>query len=274
VEIILTVRSKKRGADLAYETIIVEKKDHIARITFNRPERLNAVNSALGLEVKAALEEIGSDEDIRVLILTGNPRIREREGQQEIKHCFSAGWDLSETSPVEPIVEMIAAYEKPVIAMVNGFALGGGCEIALACDFIFASDNSEIGLPEINRGLLPGWGGTQRLPRRIGVPRAKWMILSGETVNGSEAKSIGLVDQVVNKEELDRVVTDFATRLAAKPPLGLKKIKETINRGMDVDLQSGLKIEQEALGFLIQTEDFQEGIAAFMEKREPQWKGR
>jgi enoyl-CoA hydratase len=274
VEIILTVRSKKRGADLAYETIIVEKKDHIARITFNRPERLNAVNSALGLEVKAALEEIGSDEDIRVLILTGNPRIREREGQQEIKHCFSAGWDLSETSPVEPIVEMIAAYEKPVIAMVNGFALGGGCEIALACDFIIASENSEIGLPEINRGLLPGWGGTQRLPRRIGVPRAKWMILSGETVNGSEAKSIGLVDQVVNKEELDRVVTDFATRLAAKPPLGLKKIKETINRGMDVDLQSGLKIEQEALGFLIQTEDFQEGIAAFMEKREPQWKGR
>jgi enoyl-CoA hydratase len=274
VEIILTVRSKKRGADLAYETIIVEKKDHISRITFNRPERLNAVNSALGLEVKAALEEIGSDEDIRVLILTGNPRIREREGQQEIKHCFSAGWDLSETSPVEPIVEMIAAYEKPVIAMVNGFALGGGCEIALACDFIIASENSEIGLPEINRGLLPGWGGTQRLPRRIGVPRAKWMILSGETVNGSEAKSIGLVDQVVNKEELDRVVTDFATRLAAKPPLGLKKIKETINRGMDVDLQSGLKIEQEALGFLIQTEDFQEGIAAFMEKREPQWKGR
>jgi enoyl-CoA hydratase len=274
VEIILTVRSKKRGADLAYETIIVEKKDHVARITFNRPERLNAVNSALGLEVKAALEEIGSDEDIRVLILTGNPRIREREGQQEIKHCFSAGWDLSETSPVEPIVEMIAAYEKPVIAMVNGFALGGGCEIALACDFIIASENSEIGLPEINRGLLPGWGGTQRLPRRIGVPRAKWMILSGETVNGSEAKSIGLVDQVVNKEELDRVVTDFATRLAAKPPLGLKKIKETINRGMDVDLQSGLKIEQEALGFLIQTEDFQEGIAAFMEKREPQWKGR
>ncbi len=258
---------------MSYETIIVEKKDHVARITFNRPQRLNAINSALGLEVKQALEEIATDDEIQVLVIAGNPRIREKEGQQEIKHCFSAGWDLSETAPVEPIVEMIAAYEKPVIAMVNGFALGGGCEIALACDFIFASENSEIGLPEINRGLLPGWGGTQRLPRRIGVPRAKWMILSGDTVSGSEAKKIGLIDEVVNKEGLDRAVSEFATKLAGKPPLGLKKIKEVINRGIEVDLQAGLKFEQEALGFLLQTEDFREGIAAFMEKRDPQWKG-
>lgn len=258
---------------MSYETIIVEKRDHVARITFNRPQRLNAINSTLGLEMKEALEEIAADDDIRVLVVTGNPRIREKEGQQEIKHCFSAGWDLSETSPVEPVVEMLAAYEKPVIAMVNGFALGGGCEIALACDFIFASDNSELGLPEVNRGLLPGWGGTQRLPRRIGVARAKRMILSGETLNGIEAKNIGLVDEVVNKESLDRVVTDFAAVLAGKPPLGLKKIKEAINKGMEVDIKSGLALEQEALGYLLQTEDFQEGIAAFMEKREPRWKG-
>lgn len=257
-----------------YENIIVEKKDHVARITFNRPQRLNAINSALGLEVKQALEEIATDDEIRVLVITGNPRIREKEGHQEIKHCFSAGWDLSETAPVEPIVEMIAAYEKPVIAMVNGFALGGGCEIALACDFIFASDNSEIGLPEINRGLLPGWGGTQRLPRRIGVPRAKWMILSGDTVSGSDAKKIGLIDEVVNKEGLDRAVSEFAVKLAGKPPLGLKKVKEVINRGIEVDLHAGLNLEQEALGSLLQTEDFREGIAAFMEKRDPQWKGR
>lgn len=259
---------------MSYGTIIVEKKDRVARITFNRPDRLNAVNSTLGLEVKEALEEIAADENIRVLVITGNPRIREKEGRQEIKHCFSAGWDLSETAPVEPIVEMIASYEKPVIAMINGFALGGGCEIALACDFIYASDTSELGLPEINRGLLPGWGGTQRLPRRIGVPRAKWMILSGETVNGTEAKKIGLVDEVFNKEALDRAVSDLAAKLAGKPPLGLKKIKEAINRGIEADLQSGLKVEQEVLGFLLQTEDFQEGIAAFIEKREPQWKGR
>ncbi len=259
---------------MSYETIIVEKNDLIARITFNRPERLNAINSTLGLEVKKALEELVVDDEVRVLIITGNPRIREKEGQQEIKHCFSAGWDLSETAVVEPIVEMIASYEKPVIAMVNGFALGGGCEIALACDFIIAADTAELGLPEINRGLLPGWGGTQRLPRRIGVAKAKWMILSGETVDGKEAKEIGLVDQVVNKEALDRTACDFAAKLAEKPPLSLKKIKETINKGIDTDLQSGLKLEQEALGFLLQTEDFQEGIAAFMEKRTPVWKGR
>jgi len=259
---------------MSYETIIVEKKDFIARITFNRPARLNAINSTLGLEVKKALEELVVDDEVRVLIVTGNPRIREKEGQQEIKHCFSAGWDLSETAVVEPIVEMIASYEKPVIAMVNGFALGGGCEIALACDFIIAADSAELGLPEINRGLMPGWGGTQRLPRRIGVAKAKWMILSGETVDGKKAKEIGLVDLVVNKEALDRTACDFAAKLAEKPPLSLKKIKETINKGIDTDLQSGLKLEQEALGFLLQTEDFQEGIAAFMEKRTPVWKGR
>lgn len=259
---------------MAYETILVEKKDRVARITFNRPQRLNAINSTLGLEMKEALAEIAADDQTYVLVISGNPRVREKEGKQEIKHCFSAGWDLSETAPVEPIVEMIAAYEKPVIAMINGYALGGGCELALACDFIFASENSEIGLPEINRGLLPGWGGTQRLPRRIGVPRAKWMILSGETVDGNDAKRIGLTDQTVLKEDLDRVVSDFAAKLAGKPPIGLKKTKEAINKGYDTDLQSGLKIEQEMLSVLLQTEDFQEGIAAFMEKREPQWKGR
>ncbi len=259
---------------MAYEAIIVEKRDHVARIIFNRPQRLNAINSTLGQEMKEALEDIAQDDEIRVLVITGNPRIREKEGRQEITHCFSAGWDLSETAQVEPIVELVAAYEKPVIAMINGYALGGGCELSLACDFIFASENSEIGLPEINRGLLPGWGGTQRLPRRVGVSRAKWMILTGEAVNGTEAKSIGLTDEVVPKENLDRTVSEFAEKLAGKPPVGLKKIKEAINKGIDADLETGLEIEQQALGNLLQTEDFREGIAAFMEKREPHWKGR
>ncbi len=257
-----------------YETIIVEKRENVARITFNRPQRLNAINSTLGKEFKEALEDIAEDEQIRVLIITGNPRIMEKEGRQEITHCFSAGWDLSETAQVEPIVEMVAAYEKPVIAMINGYALGGGCELSLACDFIFASENSEIGLPEINRGLLPGWGGTQRLPRRIGVSKAKWMILSGDAVSGTEAKRIGLADEVAPKESLDRVVTEFADKLAGKPPVGLKRIKEAINKGMDRDLETGLEIEQRMLGQLLQTEDFREGINAFMEKREPRWKGR
>ncbi len=259
---------------MGYETIIVEKFDCQARITLNRPQRLNAINSTLGLELKEALSDIANDDQVRVLVLTGNPRVKEKEGSQEIKHCFSVGWDLSETAQVEPVVEIVAAYEKPVIAMVNGFALGGGCELALACDFIFVSDSSELGLPEINRGLLPGWGGTQRLPRRVGIARAKRMILSGETISGTEAKEIGLADQVVSRESLDKCVSEFATILAGKPPLGLKKIKAVINEGADLDLQAGLKLEQEALGFLMQTEDFREGISAFMEKRNPQWKGR
>jgi enoyl-CoA hydratase len=259
---------------MSFETIIVEKKSNVARITLNRPQRFNAINSTLGLEMKQALEEIAADDEVRVLVVTGNPRIKEKDGQTEIKYCFSAGWDLSETSPVEPVVEMLAAYEKPVVAMVNGFALGGGCELALGCDFIFASENAEMGLPEINRGLLPGWGGTQRLPRRIGVPLAKKMILTGDTVNGKQAKAIGLADEVLPMKELEGAVTAFAEKLASKAPLGLRKVKYAINKGIDTDLQSGLKAEQEALGFLLGTEDFQEGIAAFMEKREPQWKGK
>lgn len=259
---------------MAYETIAVRKKSHVARITLDRPTRLNAINSVMGREIIEALADISADQDIRVLIFTGSPRIREKEGRQEIKHCFSAGWDLAETALIEPFVETVAAYKNPVIAMINGLALGGGCELALACDFIFAADSAEIGLPEINRGLLPGWGGTQRLPRRIGMSLAKKMIMSGETVSGEEAGRIGLADAVFSREDLDAEVTDFALKLTAKPPLGLKRIKEAINRGMDCDLQAGLKIEQEALGFLLQTEDFREGIASFLEKREPRWKGR
>ena len=259
---------------MSFETIVVEKEGYVARITLNRPQRFNAINSALGMEMKEALEAIAADDEVRVLVVTGNPRIKEKDGQTEIKYCFSAGWDLSETSPVEPVVEMLANYEKPVIAMVNGFALGGGCEMALACDFIFASENAEMGLPEINRGLLPGWGGTQRLPRRIGVPLAKRMILTGDMVNGLEAKAIGLADEVYPMEELEGAVAAFAAKLASKAPLGLRKVKYAVDKGIDTDLQAGLKIEQEALGFLLGTEDFQEGIAAFMEKREPQWKGR
>lgn len=259
---------------MGYQTIVFEKLGHVGKITLNRPDRLNAINAALGSELKEALEETTADDEVRVLVITGNPRIREKDGKTEVKYCFSAGWDLSEAGAVEPVPELIAASEKPVIAMVNGFALGGGCEIALACDFIYVSNNSELGLPEINRGLLPGWGGTQRLPRRIGVPKAKHMILTGETVSGKEAAEMGLADLSVPMEQLEETVMAFAEKLATKPPLGLRKIKKVINRGSDVDFASGIQLEQEALGFLTQTEDFQEGIAAFMEKREPRWKGR
>lgn len=259
---------------MGYQTVIFQKLGHVGKITLNRPERLNAINAMMGSELKQLLEELSTDDDIRTLVVTGNPRIREKEGRTETKYCFSAGWDLSEAGAVESVPELFAALEKPVIAMVNGFALGGGCEIALACDFIYVSDNSELGLPEINRGLLPGWGGTQRLPRRIGISRAKKMILTGEMVNGQEAAAIGLADLSVPMDQLEEMAMAFAEKLASKAPLGLRKIKEVIDRGSDTDLKTGLQYEQEALSFLTGTEDFQEGIAAFMEKREPVWKGK
>jgi len=259
---------------ITYESIVLEKYDSLARIIFNRPEKLNAISSTMSIEIKRAFSELASDDRIRTVVVTGNPRIREKDGRQEIRHCFSVGCDLSEAAAVEPITEMIAEFGKPVIAMINGYAFGGGYEIALACDFIIASDNAEIGMPEIKRGLMPGWGGTQRLPRRIGAARAKWMIFTGDTVNGAEAAAIGLVDWLVKREELDQFVTGLALKIASGPPLGLAKIKETIDTGIGKDLPEALKIEQEALKFLLQTEDFREGINAFMEKRNPNWKGR
>ncbi len=259
---------------MSYETIIYEKLGFVGKITLNRPDRMNAINSVLAAELREVLEKVAEDNEVRTVVITGNPRVREKDGKTETRYCFSAGWDLSEASAVESPSELIAALEVPVIAMVNGFALGGGCEIALACDFIYVSDNSELGLPEINRGLLPGWGGTQRLPRRIGVAKAKKMILTGDLLNGQEAAAVGLADLSVPMDQLEEAVMDFAEKLASKAPLGLRKVKEVVDKGSDTDMKTGLQYEQEALGFLTGTEDFQEGSAAFMQKRDPVWKGK
>lgn len=258
-----------------FETIIFEKKENIAKITFNRPDRMNAVNTTLTKEVHEAMEDASKDENIKVVVLTGAPRIREKEGKKEIRYVFSAGWDMVEAAPPPLILtDYIANYEKPVIAMVNGFALGGGNELAMACDFIFASENSEFGQPEIDRGFTPGWGGTQRLPRRVGLSRAKIINLTGERISAREAERIGLADVVVPMDKLEETVMEFAKKLASKAPLALKRIKAAMNEGIETDLKSGLELEQEAVNFLSQTEDFQEGIMAFVEKRSPKWKGK
>ncbi len=260
---------------MAYETIVVEKKDGVAKITLNRPERMNAINATLATEVRDAMEEIKNDNSIGAVVITGAPRIREKEGKKEIRYAFSAGWDMAEAAPLPfSLTDYIQEYEKPVIAMVNGFALGGGNELALACDFIFASENSELGQPEIDRGFIPGWGGTQRLPRRIGLSRAKMLIFTGERVSAKEAERMGMVDVCVPMEKLEETTMEFAKKLASKAPLALRRAKAVMNQGIEMDLKSGLKLEEEAVNFLTQTEDFQEGIMAFMEKRQPQWKGK
>jgi enoyl-CoA hydratase/carnithine racemase len=254
---------------------MVEKKDGVAKITMNRPERMNAINPTIASEIRDAMEEMKKDESVKVVVITGAPRIKEKEGKKEIRYVFSAGWDMAEAEPLDfSLTDYIQDYEKPVIAMVNGFALGGGNEIALACDFIFASENSELGQPEIERGFIPGWGGTQRLPRRIGLSRAKMLIFTGRRISAREAERLGMVDVCVPMEKLEETVMEFAKELSKKAPLALRKLKEIMNKGAEMDLKSGLKLEEEALNYLTQTEDFQEGLAAFMEKREPQWKGR
>jgi len=266
---------------LSFETLIVEKIGNVAKITLNRPDLLNAINTALRIDLYNALEDIRKDDNIRAVIITGAPRVREKEGKKEIRYTFSVGWDMSEATtggpgagpPVE-LLPYIENYEKPVIAMVNGYALGGGNELAMVCDFIFASENSELGQPEIDRGFIPGWGGTQRLPRRVGLSQAKKIILTGERISAKEAERIGLADVVVPMEKLEETTMEFAKKLASKAPLAIKRIKEVMNKGIDTDLESGLKLELEARDFLISTEDFQEGIMSFFEKRPPKWKGK
>jgi len=262
---------------LGFENIIFEKIGNVAKITLNRPDRLNAINTALRWDLYNALEDVRKDNNIRAVIITGAPRIKEKE----VRYTFSVGWDMTEATsggpgegpPVE-LMEHIQDFEKPVIAMVNGFALGGGNELAMVCDFIYASENSEFGQPEIERGFIPGWGGTQRLPRRVGLSQAKKIILSGDRISAREAERIGLADVVVPMEKLEETTMEFAKKLASKAPLAVKRIKEVMNKGIDTDLKSGLKLELEARDFLVSTEDFQEGIVSFFEKRQPKWKGK
>ncbi|MGQ9460256.1 MAG: enoyl-CoA hydratase/isomerase family protein [Candidatus Bathyarchaeaceae archaeon] len=262
---------------MSFETLILEKIGNVAKITLNRPDRLNAINTAMRWDLYNALEDVRKDNNIGAVIITGAPRIKEKE----IRYTFSVGWDMTEATtggpgegPPVDLMEYIQDFEKPVIAMVNGFALGGGNELALACDFIFASENSEFGQPEIDRGFIPGWGGTQRLPRRVGLSQAKRIIFTGERISAREAERIGLADVVVPMDKLEETTMEFAKKLASKAPLAIKRIKEVMNKGIDTDLKSGLKLELEARDFLVTTEDFQEGIVSFFEKRSPKWKGK
>jgi enoyl-CoA hydratase len=225
-----------------------------------------------------ALKEFRNDQTIRVIILTG-------AGEK----AFCAGADLKggiftpETDSVrgarlarmgQEFTEMIEKYEKPVIAAVNGLALGGGCEIALACDIVVASENAQFGQPEINIGLIPGWGGTQRLPRLIGRNRAKELIFTGDRLTAKQAEQIGMVSRVVPLNRLQETVLELARKMASKSPVMLKLAKQAINRGIEMDLNSGLAEEVRAFRVCFTTQDFKEGLTAFLEKRQPKFEGK
>jgi enoyl-CoA hydratase len=260
---------------MAYQHIIYDVTDGIAVITFNRPKALNALNNELLGEFSQALDEVAANEDIRVLVLTG-------AGEK----AFVAGADISELVTCDAlkaknfsrlghaVIGRLQQLAIPVIAAVNGFALGGGSEMALACDFIYAAENAMFGLPEINLGLIPGFGGTQRLPRLIGKNRAKELIFTGKMIPAAEAQSYGLVNRVCSPDKLMEEVLETAKAIAAKGRVSLRSAKQAINRGADADLATGCGIEIDAFALCFASEDAQEGTRAFLEKRKPDFKGR
>ncbi len=259
---------------MAYETITVEVEEGIATITFNRPKVLNALNSDLLQEFSQALAEIEADESIRVLVLTG-------AGEK----AFVAGADIKELSTLNAlsgksfsqkghgIIHKLQQLPIPVIAAVNGFALGGGTEIALACDFIYASEKATFGQPEINLGLIPGFGGTQRMPRLVGPNIAKEYIFTGNMIPAKEAYRFGLVNKLCSPETLLEEVYAIAKTMTKKGKVALRAAKQAINEGVNVDLSTGCHIEVDAFSVCMASEDAKEGTAAFVEKRQPDFKG-
>lgn len=261
---------------MAYENVLVDREENIGILTINRPQVLNALNDATVAEISAAFDEFAADPNVRAIVVTG-------AGEK----AFVAGADINELRAIttsegairkvnegHALMRKIESLPKPVIMAINGYALGGGSELALAGDIRIAADTARMGLPEINLGIIPGYGGTQRMPRLVGKSRAKLMIFTGDHVTADEALRIGLVDKVVPAAELMAVAKDLAKKIASKAPVAIAMAKKAINEGVEADLDRGLAIEI-GYGTVAQmTEDRVEGTSAFLEKRKPQWKGR
>jgi enoyl-CoA hydratase/3-hydroxyacyl-CoA dehydrogenase len=259
----------------AYETIKVEREQSTLWIILNRPHRLNAFNDVLIEELSDILETAEKDLSVRCVVITG-------DGDR----AFSAGADVTAFPKATPVTaEMfsragqktfgkIEEMSKPVIAAINGYALGGGLELALACDFRVAAEHAELGSPEIALGLIPGWGGTQRLVRLIGLGRAKEMVMLGTRLKADEALRIGLVNKVVHYEKLRDEVRELAKKLSEGPPVALKYAKHAVNFGAQVPLNVGLRLEAAMMGLAFSTEDLKEGVEALMSKRKADFKGK
>ena len=257
---------------MGYEFILVERQAPIATITLNRPKVLNALSPELMAEVSEALTELDEDEAIRAVVLTGGQRV------------FAAGadiGDMAERSPVEQLLRdqtgrwsKLTSFTKPLIAAVNGYALGGGSEVALMCDLIVAGDTARFGQPEVNLGIIPGGGGTQRWPRLAGKHVAMEMVLLGTQISAQRAHELGLVNWVVPPEATIDFAQRIARQLAEKPPLAVRLGKESVNRALETTLAEGLAVERKNFYFLFASEDQKEGMKAFLEKRKGEFKGR
>jgi len=252
----------------AYENILYEKKEKVAEITLNRPKSLNALNTALLTELRAALEDAEADVEVRAIVITG-------AGEK----AFCAGADIEELLEkssdeasewsrwVQGITTDMEKMRTPIIAKINGFCLGGGLELAMACDFRIASEKAVFGQPEVNLVIIPGSGGTQRLPRLIGKTKAMEMLMCGGQIDGEEALRLTLVNEVVPADELDEEVDELIKKLLSKSPVALGIIKDAVNRGLEMDLEHALQYEAECFGQALATEDARQGLKAFLEKR-------
>lgn len=256
-----------------FYNILVGRENEIAFITINRPELRNALNLETLFEIEKALEELRVHKSVRVVIFTG-------AGEKS----FAAGADISQLnkrSMIEALQPNMTAtyrkiedYEKPTIAAINGFALGGGLELALACDIRIAALNAKVGLPEVGLGIMPGAGGTQRLTRIIGKGRTMDLVLTGDIITAEEAERIGIVSKAVPKEELLDTARAYARKIAAKGPLAVRLAKAVVNRGADIEMETALYLEKLAQTILVGSEDKKEGTQAFLEKRQPQFQGK
>ena len=257
-----------------YETLLVERRERVAIITINRPDKRNALNIKTREEGAAALEELRADDSVRVVVITG-------AGDK----AFIAGADIAEFAGRTAVTQRdvmtgqslftaIDSFPKPVIAMVNGYCLGGGCELAMACDLRIASERASFGQPEINLGIIPGGGGTQRLTHLVGEGKAMELILTGEIINAQAAHAIGLVNTVVPHEELEAKTMEIANRIAEKSPIALRLAKEAVKTAARSSLDEGLRREIDLFALCFSSEDKGEGVKAFLEKRKPEFKGR
>jgi enoyl-CoA hydratase len=254
-------------------SVRLEVENHVAVVTIDRPRAMNALSVATLDELEAVLDRIEADPDVRAVVLTG-------AGEK----AFVAGADITEIKDLDrqggeafarrgqALFARIEAFARPVIAAVNGYALGGGCELAMACDIRVASANARFGQPEVNLGLLPGYGGTQRLPRLVGLGRAKLLMLTGDMVDAEQAYKLGLVDRLVPENSALKESLDLARAIAGKPPLAVGAIKRSANASDNGE--AGYGVEALAFGDIMETEDKAEGIGAFLEKRAADWKGR
>ncbi len=257
---------------MSYETLLVAKEGPLGVITLNRPDALNALNTKMVTELIDALSGFEKDDDVRCVVITGSER------------AFSAGADIKEMADITavqmamtghffPLWDKVGRYPKPIVGALSGFVLGGGLELAMSCDVLVASEMTQLGQPEIDIGVMPGGGGTQRLTRAVGKYKAMEMVLTGKRIGAEEAKTLGLVSRVVPNEAYLTEAKKVATEIASKSPVAVRLAKMAVNKAFEMGLSGGLDFERELFYLLFASEDKVEGMKAFMEKRRPEFKG-